>query len=111
MTMVFCRGCGKEIHESAASCPHCGAPQGNAHHSSGKPGWMAILSIVIAGIALFGSLSFIDKDEMAGATLFGIISLILGIINLQQKRPGKGLSIAGISISSLALLILLGNAA
>ncbi|WP_459176158.1 zinc-ribbon domain and TM2 domain-containing protein [Ewingella americana] len=29
--MVFCRGCGKEIHESAKSCPHCGAtssPQG-----------------------------------------------------------------------------------
>lgn len=25
--MVFCRGCGKEIHESALACPHCGAPQ------------------------------------------------------------------------------------
>ena len=25
--MVFCRGCGKEIHESAPACPHCGAPQ------------------------------------------------------------------------------------
>ena len=28
MSMVFCRGCGKEIHESAPTCPHCGAPQG-----------------------------------------------------------------------------------
>ncbi|MDR3100782.1 MAG: TM2 domain-containing protein [Paraburkholderia sp.] len=27
MSMVFCRGCGKEIHESAVSCPHCGAAQ------------------------------------------------------------------------------------
>lgn len=27
MSMVFCRGCGKEIHESAPICPHCGAPQ------------------------------------------------------------------------------------
>jgi Tfp pilus assembly major pilin PilA len=25
--MVFCRGCGKEIHESAPTCPKCGAPQ------------------------------------------------------------------------------------
>ncbi|POP43852.1 hypothetical protein CHU32_18270 [Superficieibacter electus] len=25
--MVFCRGCGKEIHESANACPHCGASQ------------------------------------------------------------------------------------
>jgi uncharacterized membrane protein YvbJ len=30
MGMVFCRGCGKEIHESAPMCPHCGAPQGNS---------------------------------------------------------------------------------
>jgi Tfp pilus assembly protein PilE len=27
MAMVFCRGCGKEIHDSAPMCPHCGAPQ------------------------------------------------------------------------------------
>lgn len=27
MAMVFCRGCGKEIHETAPTCPHCGAPQ------------------------------------------------------------------------------------
>lgn len=27
MSMVFCRGCGKEIHESARACPQCGATQ------------------------------------------------------------------------------------
>jgi len=27
MAMVFCRGCGKEIHETAPTCPNCGAPQ------------------------------------------------------------------------------------
>lgn len=27
MGMVFCRGCGKEIHESAIACPTCGAQQ------------------------------------------------------------------------------------
>lgn len=26
MSLIFCRGCGKQIHESAAMCPHCGAP-------------------------------------------------------------------------------------
>src|SRR5690242_9215362 len=26
--MVFCRGCGKQIHSSAPTCPQCGAPQG-----------------------------------------------------------------------------------
>src|ERR1039457_6485988 len=28
MGMVFCRGCGEKIHETAPTCPHCGAPQG-----------------------------------------------------------------------------------
>ncbi|HEV2964955.1 MAG TPA: NINE protein [Candidatus Angelobacter sp.] len=27
MAMVFCRGCGREIHDSAITCPSCGAPQ------------------------------------------------------------------------------------
>ena len=27
MAMVFCRGCGKEIHDSAVTCPTCGAVQ------------------------------------------------------------------------------------
>jgi hypothetical protein len=27
MAMVFCRGCGKEIHETAPLCPSCGAKQ------------------------------------------------------------------------------------
>lgn len=27
MAMVHCRGCGKEIHETATTCPQCGAPQ------------------------------------------------------------------------------------
>lgn len=26
MSLVFCRACGKEIHESAPACPTCGAP-------------------------------------------------------------------------------------
>jgi tetratricopeptide (TPR) repeat protein len=26
--MIFCRGCGQSIHETAAACPKCGAPQG-----------------------------------------------------------------------------------
>ncbi|MHC2146630.1 DUF805 domain-containing protein [Pseudomonas sp. 210_17 TE3656] len=30
MNMVFCRGCAKKIHQSAVTCPQCGAPQGIA---------------------------------------------------------------------------------
>ena len=27
MSMIFCHGCGKEIHETALTCPSCGALQ------------------------------------------------------------------------------------
>jgi len=37
MGMVFCHGCGKEIHETAPACPHCGAlQQGNATLNNGS---------------------------------------------------------------------------
>jgi uncharacterized membrane protein YhaH (DUF805 family) len=31
--MVFCRGCGAQIHETAPMCPRCGAPQEPAYSS------------------------------------------------------------------------------
>lgn len=27
MGMAYCRGCGKQLHDTASFCPHCGAPQ------------------------------------------------------------------------------------
>jgi hypothetical protein len=36
MGMVFCRGCGKEIHETAPTCPHCGAQQNLPTTQNGK---------------------------------------------------------------------------
>jgi hypothetical protein len=35
MAMVYCRGCAKEIHETAMTCPHCGATQGMAKANDG----------------------------------------------------------------------------
>lgn len=33
--MVYCRGCGKEIHETALICPNCGAPQATPDDAPG----------------------------------------------------------------------------
>jgi len=44
MAMVFCRGCGKEIHETAPSCPHCGALQGDV-----KVSWSGVVPDGIKG--------------------------------------------------------------
>jgi TM2 domain-containing membrane protein YozV len=42
MSMIFCRGCGKEIHETALSCPHCGAQQKSSLNTSDKA-WLPLV--------------------------------------------------------------------
>lgn len=87
---VHCRGCGEKIHESAPTCPKCGAPQGLATAVSPRPGaaepsggspmsgysavpwfrrrWFIILCVIIfapiAGLlALTGPLYYSHKSE------------------------------------------------
>ena len=37
MAMVFCRGCGREIDDTATRCPHCGAAQSVVIHVGEMP--------------------------------------------------------------------------
>lgn len=52
---VYCRGCGAGIHESAAACPKCGAPQHKNSNYSGT-GKTRITAAVLA--FLLGGLGF-----------------------------------------------------
>lgn len=38
MGMVFCRGCGKKINDSALACPHCGATQTLTSYNTNNEG-------------------------------------------------------------------------
>lgn len=114
MAMVFCRGCGKEIHDSASSCPQCGAVQTvESTPNSQKSKWMAITSLVLgimAALAIIGILDqgMADAEEILGIVMFAVLSIIFASISLSQKRWGKGLSIAGIVLSGISLLIVIG---
>lgn len=44
MSMVFCRGCAKQIHQSALSCPGCGAPQAATAGNGAVAGTAAVSS-------------------------------------------------------------------
>lgn len=82
--MIFCHGCGKEIHETAITCPHCGAPQAKTSAvavSSGdevKPfDWYLR---VLKNYAQFGGRA--RRKEYWFYMLFGIlISIGLGILD------------------------------
>lgn len=71
MAMVFCRACAKEIHETAPTCPQCGANQQltiAATNGAGSP-WLAILSLVLGVICV---LSLFDNSEWDRDTVFGL---------------------------------------
>lgn len=107
MGMVFCRCCGKEIHETAPVCPLCGAPQvgvpqPGAERSVGRLiGWGVIWTCVIWVGVLFAA-GFVAgamnpaEAETAGArigellafpSLLGAI-LVSGVLTFFGKLPG-----------------------
>ncbi len=115
--MIFCRHCGKEMHEGAPSCPQCGAVQQAASQpilSSPVRGgalWLSIVSLIcgILGVAAFFDDSGLNRDALVGIGILAVAGLALGVISLSQKRAGKGMAIAGLLLSSLALLALVGS--
>lgn len=82
---VFCRSCGKQIHEKATVCPFCGAA---AFQAPLPVNVWAIVSFIVSIISFFCS--------------FGILSLIFSLIAIDRSKvlkSGKGLSVAAIVIS------------
>ncbi len=111
--MIFCRACGKAIHETAPSCPHCGAV---AHQPASPPGSKLGLSFSMASIAL-GALSVLGfltadqlgKDFLMGLAVFALLGLGFGVVNLSRPQTRNGLSFAGVIVCSLSLLCILGS--
>ncbi len=53
--MVFCRGCGKEIHVKAPACPHCGfvqGPEGASTKGTKNRGVAALLAFLLGGLGV-----------------------------------------------------------
>jgi len=135
--MIYCRSCGKQLHESARFCPQCGYSFQTAAEASPTPSiWMAVTALVLSILTLlallatasdmdtlnalselesaFGSHELKQKiaEEAAasalGGLVFGLPAAILGIVSLVQKRGGHGMSIASLVISGINLLLILG---
>jgi TM2 domain-containing membrane protein YozV len=79
--MVHCRGCGKDIHETAVTCPACGAPQ----HQ------------VMAGASL-------DK-KILPAFLLSFFIGVFGIHRFYVGKTGTGLIMLLISLTFFGLII------
>lgn len=111
---MFCRYCGKEIHESAVSCPNCGGMQKLASNKSNNSAhWTAIISSILGTLVLLACAddSEWDRDMLIGGLLMGLPGLIFGITSLIKGFGGKGWAIYGVTVSSIALLCLAGYSA
>lgn len=65
--MVYCRGCGKQMHNTARSCPSCGAA--SAARKSDKTKWMAaLLAFFLGGLGV--------HRFYLGNTVLGIVYLL-----------------------------------
>jgi hypothetical protein len=113
MNMIFCRGCGKQIHETAQSCPHCGATQMSITPKQGMH-WATTTSF-ISGIIVFVMLSAIpdeqwDTDTILGGFVLGVIPIAFGIYSLTQKsKNGRWMGITGLCLGIVAVLASAGN--
>ena len=52
MAIIFCHGCGKEIHDTAKSCPHCGATQRKSKGGGKSKTSAALLAFFLGGIGV-----------------------------------------------------------
>ena len=112
--MSFCRGCGTTLHETAPTCPHCGAPQNLPPSTTPGTLWLPVPALVVGILALLAAIGladseFIDPDEYMGTLLFAGIAIALGAVGTYQQGKGRGMSIAGLVLGGLALLIALGT--
>jgi hypothetical protein len=111
MNMVFCRGCGGQIHVTAHTCPSCGAPQQVVTASSAAGGDEALKYLIPVGrsgwAVAAGYLAFFAIFALPAP--FALAAGILGLRDIKQnpEKLGKGRAIFGIVMGGLGCLILL----
>lgn len=112
--MIYCRNCGGILHESAVSCPHCGAV---TNPTPAKPPVNKVsLGLSIIGIAL-GTLGLAGllgtdvwgKDTLVGAAFVFTLGLAFGVFNVSRPHTRDGLAIAAVIVCAIGLLAVLGS--
>lgn len=90
---MYCQNCGQQIDDKAIVCPHCGVATGKSVQSAdSKTNAVAIVGFIFS--------FFIS--------LIGLICSIVGYANAPKHGGnGRGLSVAGIVISTISIVIVI----
>ena len=113
--MSYCRGCGHQIHETAISCPQCGALQAqhNTHSqqvSADGSLWLPVPAVIGGLIPGLGLLAHEEpyKDQVLGTFLCAATAIVFGSTSLARQKRGKGMAIAGVVLGGIGLLAAIG---
>ncbi|WP_437182102.1 DUF805 domain-containing protein [Pseudomonas xanthosomatis] len=79
MSMVFCRGCAKQIHESAVSCPGCGATQ-NGGASGVSTGAAGVSTITFGNVFFEVMKKYATFQGRARRKEYWLFALVINLI-------------------------------
>ena len=109
--MSYCRGCGHQIHETAISCPQCGALQAqhNTHSqqvSADGSLWLPVPALICGLIPVLGLLAPEEPvtDPVLGIFLFAATPIVFGSISLARQKRRTGMAIAVVVLLGIGLL-------
>jgi TM2 domain-containing membrane protein YozV len=92
--MIFCSACGKQMHETAATCPHCGAPNaaGPSRQSKGTLAlvcfFLGILGIHRFMVGKIGT-GILQLLTLGGLGIWTTIDFIMIIFGKFKDKQGK----------------------
>lgn len=110
---MFCYACGKHIHETAKSCPQCGAMQAGV--ASKEPShWSSITSFITGIISLLILLTEPhgkwDENAVLGGTILGAVPVAFAIYSLPRvSKDNRSMAIAGLCLGVFVALVTLGS--
>ena len=100
---MYCQNCGEEINDKAVICVNCGVatekynantPTAQTEKKSGTPG---VVGFVLALFSLFLPIPYLD-------IVLGVAAFVISLVGVMGNRSKKGLAIAGIVISIIAVI-------
>lgn len=106
---MYCTKCGSELNDDAVICPHCGVATANMQKLNQPQ------QTVQNGNNLFAIFGFtlsvasivclmIDGFLFMLTLIIALVLSVIGLVKSKSSNNGKGLSIAGIVISSVLIV-------
>lgn len=114
MSMIFCHGCGKQIHETAKSCPQCGASQVGFPTQKATYHWSSITafvsSIVVFLMAMTEPEGKWDSDSVLGGMILGSIPIAFSLYSFSiSENKSRWMAIIGITLGIIVVLASIGS--